>query len=96
MFTVSGKVLQVFTAPEGTSKEGQKYGGDARLQLLGDVTLKNGEKKNDLLTLSIPENWGDKVKGWIGKDITIPCGLYVSGGVVKPYIPDNAVLPVMK
>lgn len=96
MFTVSGKVLQVFTAPEGKTKDGQSYGGDAKLQLLGEVTLKNGEKKNDLLTLSMPQGWVEKIKAWVGKDITVPCGLYASGGVVKPYIPDNAVLPSIK
>lgn len=55
MFVLQGKLLNVFETPKGTSKDGEKYGGDDKIQVLHEVQLKNGEKRMDLETLSVPD-----------------------------------------
>lgn len=53
MLTLCGSVAHVFHAPGGIdSKTGEAYEGGARVQLMAQVPLKNGEAKYDLVTLS--------------------------------------------
>jgi len=93
MFSITGQVLKVFKAPEGKTKAGENYGGDYRLQLLGTQRLKNGEVKNELVTLSMPSKWGVDLFKCIGSSITIPVAVMASGNVVKAYIPDGEEMP---
>lgn len=93
MFSITGQVLKVFKAPEGKTKAGENYGGDYRLQLLGTQRLKNGEVKNELVTLSMPSKWGVDLFKCIGSTITIPVAVMASNSVVKAYIPDGEEMP---
>lgn len=93
MFSITGQVLKVFKAPEGKTKAGENYGGDYRLQLLGSLKLKNGEVKNELVTLGMPSKWGVDLFKCIGSMITVPVAVMASGNVVKAYIPDNEDMP---
>lgn len=93
MFTVKGQVLKVFQAPAGKTKAGEAYGGDNRIQLLGNVILKNGETKNELITLTMPTRWGLSLLKATGREISLPVALMASGNVVKAFIPDAAEIP---
>lgn len=55
MFVLKGQLLNIFETPKGKSKDGENYGGDDKIQILHEVCLKNGEKRMDLETLSVPD-----------------------------------------
>ena len=43
MFILSGTLINIFETPKGKDKDGQEYGGDFKLQILHENTLRNGE-----------------------------------------------------
>lgn len=43
MITLTGTVMHAFTTPEGEAKDGTKYGGIPKVQLVVQRTLRNGE-----------------------------------------------------
>ena len=93
MFSITGQVITVFKAPEGKTKAGENYGGDYRVQVLGELALKNGEVKRELVTLSMPSRWGRELFGAIGTVVTLPVGVMASNSVVKAFIPENTEVP---
>lgn len=93
MFSITGTVVKVFKAPEGKTKTGESYGGDYRVQVMGELSLKNGEFKNELVTLGMPSKWDRELFKCIGSVVTLPVGLMVSGNAVKAFIPETAIIP---
>ena len=53
MFLLKGTLINVFETPKGKTKEGEDYGGEDRIQVLHENTLKNGEKRMDLVDLTV-------------------------------------------
>ena len=46
MLTLNGTVANIYEAPKGVNKEtGEAYGGQHRIQVMCENTLKNGEKR---------------------------------------------------
>lgn len=77
--TLTGTVIKTYVSPNG-EKDGQKYGGDTRLQLMAMMPLKNGETKAQLIDLVIEDH-----KAYLGAEgtvVTLPVALYVSQGRV--------------
>jgi hypothetical protein len=93
MFAITGQVQNVFSTPSGTRKDGTKYESETKVQIMGTTTLSNGEPKMELVTLSVPPGWAIEIKKHQGKQVTLPCSLFASGGVVKPFIHGDASLP---
>lgn len=81
MLTLCGSVAHVFHAPGGIdSKTGEAYEGGARVQLMAQVPLKNGEAKYDLVTLSTDSP--EAFQALKGKYVRVPVGAYpMKGGV---------------
>lgn len=76
MLTLTGKLFNIYESPKGTTKTGQEYGGENRIQMLCQTILKNGEVKADLVDLSIDDL--TLYKGKESQDISVPVGVYVS------------------
>jgi len=86
MFTLTGQVVNVFTAPKGISKKtGEEYGGQDKVQILGDIPLTGGESRKELVTLTTDQ--GESLSKMVGRDVTAPVGFYTSGKAVGYYIP---------
>ena len=86
MFSLTGQVVNVFVAPTGTDKEGNEYGGQDKVQIIGDVPLKNGDTRKDLITLTT--DVGTHFKSLVGSSVTLPVAFYApSKGQVSFYIP---------
>lgn len=51
MLSMTGQLLNVFESSKGVTKEGREYGRQHNIQVLGDVILQNGQKKNSLFDL---------------------------------------------
>lgn len=69
MIILSGKLLQVYSTPTGENKDGQKYGGDVKIQILNETRLRNGEMKNEIVEMTVPS--ADKYKDSVGTDIEL-------------------------
>lgn len=69
MIILGGKLLQVYSTPTGTDKEGKAYGGDTKIQILNETRLRNGEMKNEIIDLTVPT--AEQYKGRIGEDIEV-------------------------
>lgn len=88
MLTLKGKVLGVFESPKGITKSGEEYGGQHKVQLLGEVLLKNGETRNDLITLTCHDP--KAFQSIEGATIQIPVGAMALKGAVHYFIPQGS------
>lgn len=77
MLTLEGMVMGVYETPKGTTKDGDEFGGKARVQLLGEVWLRNGQSKRDLVDLTVddPKPF-EAVKG---STVRVPVGIFARG-----------------
>jgi len=97
MYSVTGKVLKIFKSPEGhNSKTGEAFGGESKIQIMGENFLRNGEIQMEMITLTLPEKWGEPAKTWVGKDMVFHVGLFVAGKHIKPYLSENSKMPETK
>ena len=74
MLQMTGKVVNVFVQAGGTDKDGKEYEARSKVQLLGQMTLKDGEVKSQLVDLTIDD--ADEWQSFIGKDVIIDVGSY--------------------
>lgn len=79
MLTLNGTVANIYEAPKGVNKDtGEAYGGQHRIQVMCENTLRNGEKRIELVDLNV-----DDVRAYqdvLGKPVRIPVGVYVAAG----------------
>jgi len=86
MLLMTGQLLNVFKTPKGTNGEGKEFGGQHKIQVLGAVSLPNGETQNKLVDLTCHD-----VEAHQGKSVTFPVGVMAQGkGQVIYYIPKGA------
>jgi len=88
MYQVTAQVLNLFHSPAT-----EKYDESFKVQLLGDVPLKDGQVKKDMLTLSVPAEVYNSLQGQEGKIISLPIGFFVSNNRLMPFFPKSATLP---
>jgi hypothetical protein len=86
MFYISGKLTKLFEQPGGKGKDGKDFPSQMKAQIMGELTLKNGEKKDELLTLSVPPKIVAQLKEQIGCDVTLPCGIFAQNNKITPYL----------
>ncbi len=84
MLTLNGKVANIYESPKGVNKEtGEVFGGQPRLQVMCENTLKNGEKRIELVDLTIDDV--TPYRDALGKLVSIPVGVFVTGGKAAFY-----------
>ena len=73
MFMLSGKLINIFETPKGKDKDGQEYGGDFKLQILHENTLRNGEKRADLVELTVSDTtpYRDKLNAPVSVPVAV-------------------------
>lgn len=73
MFMLSGKLINIFETPKGKTKEGEEYGGDFKLQILHENTLRNGEKRADLVELTVSDTtpYQDKLNSTVNVPVAV-------------------------
>lgn len=88
MLTMNGTLLNIFVSPKGTNKEGNEYGGQHKIQILGDVPLPNGETKKEMFTLTAHDV--SDFQPHLSKQITVPVGAIAVSRNVTYFIPKGA------
>ena len=73
MFVLKGTLINVFQTPKGKTKDGEEYGGDSRIQVLHENTLKTGEKRVDLVELTVDDvhPYADKLNSPVSVPVSV-------------------------
>lgn len=69
------KLIGIYTSPDFTKEDGTVVSGKPKIQLLEDVVLKSGEKKNQLVEISIPKEKLNLYKDKIGSTVEVEVGV---------------------
>ena len=79
MLTLNGTVANIYESPKGVNREtGEAFGGQHRIQVMCENTLRNGEKRIELVDLSIDDI--QPYRDSLGQPVSVPVGVFVSGG----------------
>jgi len=85
MFTLTGRLVNVFVQPGGTNAKGEEYEAKDKIQILGDVPVKGGGFKMDLVTLGCED--GRIYERLQGQTVQVPIGFYTFSRTVGFFIP---------
>lgn len=91
MFTVSGRVMKVFTQVGNINKEtGEKHPDSLKLQIMGEIPIQGDDSRLDLITLGIED-----AKAYVplyGKTIRVPLGFFApQKGNIVYFIPKGSI-----
>lgn len=95
MLTLNGQVVNVFQAPTGKNKEtGVEYGGQNRVQIMAENMLKNGDRRVDLVNLTVtnPEAY----KSLQGLTVRVPVGAFAKGDNINFYVPPGTLPEIVE
>lgn len=90
MLTLNGTILNIYESPKGTNKTtGEVYGGQSRIQVMCENTLQNGEKRIEMVDLTIGDS--SPYRELLNKPVRVPVGVYVANGKPMFYALKNQV-----
>lgn len=69
------KLIGMHTSQDFRKEDGTVVSGKPKLELLEEIVLKNGEKKNQLVEISIPKDKVHLYKDKIGSTVEVEVGL---------------------
>jgi len=81
MLKLQGQVVNVYKAPDFKPVEGEKKEGGHKVQLMTEISLKNGETKMDLVTLGVK----DPDLYQLGQIAEVPVGAFVRNNQIQFY-----------
>ncbi|MGE9294009.1 MAG: hypothetical protein ACQKBW_10380 [Puniceicoccales bacterium] len=86
MFRLTGRIVNVYVSPKGVNrKTGEEYGGQDKVQIMGQIPLSDGQFKMELIDLTTDQ--GDVLKRLENQEVTCPVAFYSARGAVGYYIP---------
>ena len=68
---LTGTLLNIFTNSDFTKEDGTVVPGKTKLQLLVKMPMRNGQSKNELHDLSIPQEKVELYRQKIGKEVDV-------------------------
>jgi hypothetical protein len=94
MFKLTGQVVNVYVSPKGVSKKtGEEYGGQDKVQIMGQIPLPDGQFKMELVDLTTDQ--GTHLQKMRGQTVTCPVAFFASRNAVGYYIPKgHQIIPV--
>lgn len=78
MIEITGQLVNTFTVDAGTNKKGEAYDAKDKIQLLGELEQPNGEKRMEMLTLTVDDL--SAYVAWVGQRIRVPVGAMGTSG----------------
>lgn len=95
MFKLTGQVVNVYVSPKGVSKKtGEEYGGQDKVQIMGQIPLPDGQFKMELVDLTTDQ--GEVLKRLENQTVTCPVAFFPSRGSVGFYIPKGHKIQQLK
>ena len=90
MFTVMGKVVNVFDQPGQTNKEtGEISPTTPRLQMMGQMPVQNGEMRLEMITVKVEDK--KTFTDLVNKTIRLPVGVFApSKGQIIYFVPKGS------
>lgn len=95
MFTVTGQVIKTYVQQGNLDKETGEIGeSSVKVQILGEMPVKGGDSKVDLVTMTIEDQ--KTYATLVGKKIRVPLGFFApSKGQIIYYIPKGSLPEVL-
>ena len=94
MLTLNGQIINVFETPTGTNKDGKSYGGQHRIQIMAENELQNGQKRVELVNLTVDTI--SAFKPLVGQMVRIPVGVFVQDKSPSFYMLKNSKPELIK
>ncbi|MGX9727854.1 MAG: hypothetical protein ACTFAK_11200 [Candidatus Electronema sp. VV] len=91
MYTVTAKLINAFTTPGG-----KDYPPSCKVQLMGDMPMKDGQMKKQLIDLTVPVDWYNKLASRIDQIVKLPISFFAQDNRVVLFFPKGAPLPAEK
>lgn len=92
MLSLTGQLINIFKQPK-REKDGKEYGGQDKIQVLGEVELPDGGRRMDMFTLTTRDI--DNFESYLGQEIAFTIGVFATGKAISFFIPQG-VKPVLK
>lgn len=95
MFTVTGEVRNVFYQPGQKDKNtGELKEGSHKVQVLGEMPVSGGGSREDLITLTIPDEID--FKPYLKRTIRFPLGFFAPAkGTIVYFIPKGSKIDLV-
>lgn len=84
MLILKGQLINTFVQPRG-ERDGKEFGGQDKIQILGDIELPDGGKRVDMFTLTTHDI--ESFENHVGKEISVPVGVFANGRSITFFIP---------
>ena len=84
MYSVTAKIHNCYSQAAS-----EKYPASWKVQLLGDHCMEDGQLKSEMISLNVPREVFEKMKGKEGETVTLPISFFAAGNVTVFY-PKNA------
>jgi hypothetical protein len=95
MLTLNGQIINVFDTPESHDrKTGEVREAKFRIQIMAENELQNGQKRFDLVNLSVDQP--GVYKPLQGQRVRVPVGAFVSGTSIQYYALKGAMPEMIK
>lgn len=83
MFSMKAEVINAYSVPPS-----EKYPEEAyKVQFVGDQLTRDGQVRKEMVTMGIPFEAFNVLKGKVGQVVSIPIGLFVTNGRIQPFFP---------
>lgn len=87
MLNLTGQLINTYVQPM-SQRDGKEYGGQDKIQIIGNIELPDGGTRVDMVTLTTHDI--KKFEPLVGKQITIPVGVFASGRSLIYFIPKGS------
>lgn len=84
MISLRGTLINTFRVEAGTNKKGEAYEARDKIQILGSLSLPNGQHKNQIVDLTVEDS--RVYDDFKNKLISIDCGAMAVGRNVVFYV----------
>ncbi len=88
MYTITAKLINAFTTPGG-----KDFPPACKVQLMGDMPMKDGQMKKQLIDLTVPADWYNRLTGKIDQLVKLPISFFAQDNRIVPFFPKGAALP---
>ncbi len=92
MFTLNGQIIHVYVSPKGKNKDGEEYGGQDKVQILGDLPLPDGQTRKEMVTFTTDQ--GTELDKAISHSVVAPVAFWAKAGVIVHFIPKGSQIVI--